>query len=253
VWGGISGLFWFAFPWWLRMLNIFSGASQPFGIPQVRILCLALYPIFNGHPTFKITLLLVWLKTTTHLVSPCYYRMFRQQGLTIKTGASWHSCSALLSKGFPLRVIVRTPIVPVQLKVGRRREGAVLFYNHEDEKTFQHAWQAKQCYRCLLFLCTHPQGQACFELTMKTGFSDLTCEGNNKQVPLWDTNPSAAVRGKLCLPNMMTQRVSLPTLLGANFCRTLLLPVREAWSTLAVNTVNTSVHGPKHTEEIKWS
>jgi hypothetical protein len=23
VWGGISGLFWFAFPWWLRMLNIF--------------------------------------------------------------------------------------------------------------------------------------------------------------------------------------------------------------------------------------
>jgi hypothetical protein len=25
---------WFAFPWWLRMLNIFSGASQPFHIPQ---------------------------------------------------------------------------------------------------------------------------------------------------------------------------------------------------------------------------
>jgi hypothetical protein len=23
VWGRISGLFWFAFPWWLRMLNIF--------------------------------------------------------------------------------------------------------------------------------------------------------------------------------------------------------------------------------------
>jgi hypothetical protein len=23
LWGGISGLFWFAFPWWLRMLNIF--------------------------------------------------------------------------------------------------------------------------------------------------------------------------------------------------------------------------------------
>ena len=37
---------WFAFPWWLRMLNIFSGASQPFGIPQVRILCLALSSIF---------------------------------------------------------------------------------------------------------------------------------------------------------------------------------------------------------------
>jgi hypothetical protein len=32
----------------IRMLNIFSGASQPFGIPQVRILCLALSPIFNG-------------------------------------------------------------------------------------------------------------------------------------------------------------------------------------------------------------
>jgi hypothetical protein len=30
------------------MLNIFSGASQPFGIPQVRILCLALYPILMG-------------------------------------------------------------------------------------------------------------------------------------------------------------------------------------------------------------
>jgi hypothetical protein len=29
------------------MLKIFSGASQPFGIPQLRILCLALYPIFN--------------------------------------------------------------------------------------------------------------------------------------------------------------------------------------------------------------
>ena len=28
------------------MLNIFSGASQPFGIPQLRILCLALSPIF---------------------------------------------------------------------------------------------------------------------------------------------------------------------------------------------------------------
>jgi hypothetical protein len=30
------------------MLNIFSDASQPFDIPQVRILCLALSPIFNG-------------------------------------------------------------------------------------------------------------------------------------------------------------------------------------------------------------
>jgi hypothetical protein len=28
------------------MLNIFSGAFQPFGISQLRILCLALYTIF---------------------------------------------------------------------------------------------------------------------------------------------------------------------------------------------------------------
>jgi uncharacterized membrane protein YccF (DUF307 family) len=27
--------------------QFFSGVSQPFGIPQLRILCLALYPIFN--------------------------------------------------------------------------------------------------------------------------------------------------------------------------------------------------------------
>ena len=47
VWGGISGLFWFAFPWWLRMLNFSLGASWPFNIPQLKILCLALYPIFN--------------------------------------------------------------------------------------------------------------------------------------------------------------------------------------------------------------
>ena len=29
------------------MLNIFLGVSQPFSIPQLRILCLALYPIFK--------------------------------------------------------------------------------------------------------------------------------------------------------------------------------------------------------------
>jgi hypothetical protein len=29
------------------MLNTYLGASQPFGTPQFRILCLALYPIFN--------------------------------------------------------------------------------------------------------------------------------------------------------------------------------------------------------------
>ena len=46
-WGRISGLFWFAFPWWLNMLNISLGAFQPSRIPQLRILCLALYPIFG--------------------------------------------------------------------------------------------------------------------------------------------------------------------------------------------------------------
>jgi hypothetical protein len=30
----------------IKVLNIFSGASHPFGIPQVRILCLPLSPIF---------------------------------------------------------------------------------------------------------------------------------------------------------------------------------------------------------------
>ena len=47
VWDRISRLFWFAFPWWLRMLNISSGASHPCSIPQLRILCLALYHIFK--------------------------------------------------------------------------------------------------------------------------------------------------------------------------------------------------------------
>ena len=46
MWGRISGLFWFAFPWWLRMLNVSLGASQPFEFPQLRILCLALFPLF---------------------------------------------------------------------------------------------------------------------------------------------------------------------------------------------------------------
>ena len=46
VWGGISELFCFAFPWWPRMLNNSLGASWPFYIPQLRILPLALYSIF---------------------------------------------------------------------------------------------------------------------------------------------------------------------------------------------------------------
>ena len=48
----LTGVRWYLrveiFPWWLRMLNIFSGTCQTFGIPQLRILCLSLYPIFNG-------------------------------------------------------------------------------------------------------------------------------------------------------------------------------------------------------------
>jgi hypothetical protein len=51
--GGIFGLFWFAYPWWLRMLNISLGGnvsfiSWSFKFPQLQILCLALFPIFIG-------------------------------------------------------------------------------------------------------------------------------------------------------------------------------------------------------------
>ena len=46
VWGWIPGLFRFSFPWWLSMLNISLGASLQFTILQLRIFCLALYPIF---------------------------------------------------------------------------------------------------------------------------------------------------------------------------------------------------------------
>ena len=37
VWGGISGLFWFPFLWWLRMLNISLGASQTSDIPLTKV------------------------------------------------------------------------------------------------------------------------------------------------------------------------------------------------------------------------
>ena len=46
MWGGISGLFWFAFLWSLRTLNISLGAYPPFKILQLWILGLVLYPIF---------------------------------------------------------------------------------------------------------------------------------------------------------------------------------------------------------------
>ena len=43
----ISGLFWFAFPWWLMMLNISFKASWSFKILQWRIISLEFCPIFN--------------------------------------------------------------------------------------------------------------------------------------------------------------------------------------------------------------
>ena len=46
VWGGISGLFWFAFPWCLRMLSTFLDVYQPFDSPRLKTFCLSLYPIF---------------------------------------------------------------------------------------------------------------------------------------------------------------------------------------------------------------
>ena len=36
------------------MLNISLGVSQPFEIPQFKILCLALYPIFNKVSWFSV-------------------------------------------------------------------------------------------------------------------------------------------------------------------------------------------------------
>jgi hypothetical protein len=38
LWGGISSLFWFTFPWWLRMLNISLGVSLLFYFFQLKIL-----------------------------------------------------------------------------------------------------------------------------------------------------------------------------------------------------------------------
>jgi hypothetical protein len=38
VWGGISRKFWFAFPWWLKSLNISLSASWSFEIPLLWIL-----------------------------------------------------------------------------------------------------------------------------------------------------------------------------------------------------------------------
>ena len=43
--GGILGSFWFSFPWLLGMVNISLTTSKTFKIPQLRLLCLALYLI----------------------------------------------------------------------------------------------------------------------------------------------------------------------------------------------------------------
>ena len=49
------------------MLNIFVGASQPFGIPHLIILCLAPYPIFNRVIWFSgVQLLEFFLYTEYH-------------------------------------------------------------------------------------------------------------------------------------------------------------------------------------------
>ena len=45
-WCKVSGLFWFAFLWSLRTLNISLGVSHSFEIPQLWNLCLDLFPIF---------------------------------------------------------------------------------------------------------------------------------------------------------------------------------------------------------------
>jgi hypothetical protein len=42
-----QGYFGLHFPDWLKMLNIFLGASEPFKFPQLRTVCLTLYPILN--------------------------------------------------------------------------------------------------------------------------------------------------------------------------------------------------------------
>jgi hypothetical protein len=49
-WCEVESQGWFDlyFPEGLRVLNITLGASQLFVIPQVKIFCLALYPIFNN-------------------------------------------------------------------------------------------------------------------------------------------------------------------------------------------------------------
>jgi hypothetical protein len=39
-----SGLFWFAFTWWLMILDISLGASQPFDIPPLKLFLFSSVP-----------------------------------------------------------------------------------------------------------------------------------------------------------------------------------------------------------------
>ena len=47
VWGGISLWFWFAFPWWLAMLNISSCVCWPSAFPLWKNVYSVLLPIFQ--------------------------------------------------------------------------------------------------------------------------------------------------------------------------------------------------------------
>lgn len=171
-----------------------------------------------GHLTFKITLLQVCLKLTECLACPRYYRMFRQQ-------------SDLWSEPEPADIYAQPrspkdflwgwlPRLQLCLCSCEGVGGAVLFYNCEDWEDIS-GCLASQTMLQMSALCMHPQGWACFELTMKTGYSDLTWEENNKQVPLWDTNHSGAIRGELCLPiwfrGLLFPLLSMPTFVGL-FC-----------------------------------
>ena len=48
VWGDISLWFWFAFPWWLMMLSIFSCACWPSAFPLWKNVYSVLLPIFKS-------------------------------------------------------------------------------------------------------------------------------------------------------------------------------------------------------------
>jgi hypothetical protein len=94
VLGGISGLFRFAFPWRLRMLNIFLGASHAFGIPQLRILCLALYPIFNR---------VIWFSGVHLLEFFIYWILVKCNSFKGEKNLTITSFGVLITNQFPLQ------------------------------------------------------------------------------------------------------------------------------------------------------